>query len=52
MGMNSTRQTVDSLTLSYLVIMNVLVFFSLPFPFLSLFFLFTYHDEISLYLYI
>lgn len=27
--------------------MNVLVFFSLPFPFLLLFFfLFTYHDEI------
>lgn len=46
-GMNSTRQTVDSLTL----IMSVLVFFSLPFPFLSLFLLFTYH-EIPLYLYI
>lgn len=48
-GMNSTRQTVDSLTL----IMNVLVFF---FLFLFLFFLFfflsTYHDEIPLYLYI
>lgn len=40
-GMNSTRQTVDSLT----PIMNVPVFFSLPFPFLLLFFfLSTYHE--------